>query len=117
MAAPVEASVGYAHLDAKGRLPLAKTMREALGLTAGSVVAYVRVGEGLLLIPQDSHLADLMEAAAAALERSGTSVEEVIDDLPRARDEVVVEHYGASFLENLERTYAAGVARPGAHEP
>lgn len=117
MAASVEASVGYAHLDAKGRLPLAKPVRESLGLTAGSVVAYVRVGEGLLLIPQDAHLAKLMEMAAAALERAGITVDEILDELPRARDEVVSEHYGKTFLEDLERAHAELVAQQGAREP
>lgn len=117
MPAPVEASAGYAHLDAKGRLPIAKPVREALGLTAGSVVAYVRVGEGLLLIPQDAHLAELMEAAAAALERAGITVEEILDELPRARDEVAAEQYGEHFLEDLERAHAEQVARHGTRQP
>ena len=86
-------------------------------MTAGSVVAYVRVGEGLLLIPQDAHLAELMEAAAAAFERAGITVEELLDELPRARDEVVIEHCGETFLEDLERTHAEQVAQHGTRQP
>ena len=103
MAAPAEVAVGYAHLDDKGRLPLGKSVRQALRLHAGSAVAYVKVGDALLLIPQDAHLAQLMEAATAAFERAGISVDEVLAELPQIREEIGTAHYGAEFWDELRR--------------
>lgn len=100
---PAEATVGYTQLDDKGRLPLSKPIRHALGLNAGSTVAYIKLGDALMVIPQDAHLAQLMDAAANALENAGTSVDDLLAELPRARAEVVTEHYGADFLDALER--------------
>src|SRR5690242_20371481 len=94
-----EAAVGYASLDDKGRLPLAKPLRTALGLSAGSTVAFVKVGDALMVIPQDAHLASLMEKATAALHRANISVDDLLEALPQARDEVVTEHYGAGFFD------------------
>jgi len=94
----VEDIVGFTRIDDKGRFSLSKPMRTALGLDEGSTMAYVKVGEAIMLIPQDKHLADLMEAATQTLERAGISVQDMLDDLPEARAAVVEEHYGKDFL-------------------
>lgn len=107
-----EAAVTYGQLDSKGRVPLGKPMRDALGLSAGSTVAFVKIGAALIVVPQDKHLEELMSAAMHALEKAGLSVGELLEDVPAARDEVVTEHYGAEFLEKLER--AAKEDAPGA---
>lgn len=97
-----ESAVAYASLDDKGRLPLNKPLRQALKLSAGSTIALVKVGGALMVIPQDAHLVDLMENATQALERAHISVDDLMDGLPEARAEVVVEHYGEEFLRELE---------------
>ncbi len=53
-------------------MPIAKAVRDAFGLHAGSTVAWVKMGNGLLIIPQDEHLTQIMEDAAAVLERTGS---------------------------------------------
>lgn len=103
MAATTDANVGYAQLDDKGRFSLGKPLRQALGLAAGSTVAYVKVGEAVLLIPQDAHLAEMMGAAMRALENAHISVDDLLATLPQARDEVVIAHYGDAFMSTLER--------------
>ncbi len=104
----VEDTVGFTRLDDKGRFSLPKPIRTALGLDEGATMAYVKVGEAIMLIPQDKHLADLMEAATQTLERAGISVQDMLDDLPEARAAVVEEHYGKDFL-NKEK---AGESHP-----
>ncbi len=100
--AGAEATAGFAHLDEKGRMPIAKPIRDAFGLHAGSTVAWVKVGGGLMIIPQDEHLAQVMEDAAAALERVGLTVDHLLAGLDEARDEVVTEHYGAEFMDKIK---------------
>ena len=103
----VPTTVGYAHLDDKGRLTLGKAIRQALHLEAGSTVALVTVGEAVLLLPQDAHLVEIMEAARAAFERAHLSLNGIDAELEAIRDEVVREHYGAGFFEELQRTAGA----------
>src|SRR5438093_9102365 len=99
--------VGFGVLDNKGRISLPKPVREALGIGPGSPLAYVLVDNTLLLIPQDEHLAVLMDRAARALERAGITTESLLDELPAVRDEIVKEIYGAEFMEALARRHAA----------
>lgn len=42
---------GYSQLDDKGRLQIQKDLRTSLGIGAGSTIAYVGVGEMVVLIP------------------------------------------------------------------
>jgi bifunctional DNA-binding transcriptional regulator/antitoxin component of YhaV-PrlF toxin-antitoxin module len=97
-----EATTGFARLDKKGRMSIAKPIRDAFNLSAGATVAWVKVGGGLMIIPQDEHLARVMEDAASALERAGITVEDLLAGLDEARDEVVTEQYGAAFMDELK---------------
>ena len=103
---------GYSQLDDKGRLQIPKDVRTSLGIGAGSTVAYVGVGDMVVLIPQDAHLARLAEAAMQVFERVGITVDDLLEGLDQAREEVVTEHYGADFLDELERRAAAQGATP-----
>jgi hypothetical protein len=58
----------------------------------------------LLLIPQDAHLAQLLEAATAAFERAGISVDEMLAELPQVHEEIGTAHYGAGFWDELQRS-------------
>jgi bifunctional DNA-binding transcriptional regulator/antitoxin component of YhaV-PrlF toxin-antitoxin module len=105
----VEATAGFAHLDEKGRMPIAKPIRDVFGLRAGSTVAWVKVGGGLMIIPRDEYLAQLMEDAAAVLDRAGITVEDLLAGLDQARHEVVTEYYDAAFMKELESLAAEQV--------
>ena len=98
-------TAGFAVLDDKGRISLPKPLRGALGLRAGSAIAYIRLSDMVLLIPQDEQLAALMDRASTALHAAGITAEDFLANLPGARDEVVREAYGEEFLQDLERRY------------
>ena len=93
-----EATAGYTQVDDKGRITLGQPIRQALHLDAGSTIAWIRIGEAIMLVPQDTHLAELMEAALAAFENAGLRLENVDAELAMIRDEVVTEQYGADFF-------------------
>jgi len=98
-----EAIAGFADLDSKGRFSFAKQLRQSLGVEPGSTVAWVKVGDAVLLVPQDKHLAHLMDAAARIMDRAGIGADDMLAMLPETRAEVVAEHYGEAFLDELER--------------
>ena len=54
-----------------------------------------------MIIPQDEHLAQVMEEAVVALERAGLTVDDLLSDLDEVRNDIVAEHYGADFFERL----------------
>lgn len=100
-----ELAGGFATVDDKGRFSISKSLRNALGIRPGSSVAYIPVGNGFLVIPQDEHLLDLMEQARLALSARGDSVQDLLDELPRARAEIVNETYGPAFVAELQRAW------------
>lgn len=105
-----ETIAGFAVLDGKGRLLVAKVLREALGLKPGSSVAYVLIDGILMIIPQDEQLARMTARAAATLARAGLSTQDLLDDIPAARAEVVRELYGDEFADELARAHAQAIA-------
>lgn len=47
-------------------------------------------------------------------ERAGITVDDLLEGLDQAREEVVTEHYGTDFLDELERRAAVQGATPAA---
>jgi AbrB family looped-hinge helix DNA binding protein len=104
------ASGGFAVVDDKGRVALPKPVRSALGIEAGSSVAWIAVGRTVLLVPQNRHLAELSARARAALAAAGLSAQDLLAALPAARADVVAETYGPELVEEIARAHAD--ARP-----
>ncbi len=98
-----DTSVGFSTIDEKGRIALPKAVRSALGVHAGSSLAYVVLDDAVLFIPQDAHLAELQQQAIQALTEAGITVEDLLEQLPQARDAVTREAYNPEFLAKLRR--------------
>jgi bifunctional DNA-binding transcriptional regulator/antitoxin component of YhaV-PrlF toxin-antitoxin module len=97
---------GFGTVDEKGRISLAKSVRNVLGIEPGSHVAYLLLDGAVLVIPQDEHLAVITQRAQEALSTAGLTAQDLLDEVPTARAAVVSEAYGTNFLQELERLYA-----------
>jgi AbrB family looped-hinge helix DNA binding protein len=95
--------VGFSTIDEKGRIALPKSVRSALGIHAGSSLAYIVLDDAVLFIPQDAHLAELQQRAIQALAEAGLTVEDLLNQLPQARDAVMREAYTPEFLAKLRQ--------------
>jgi bifunctional DNA-binding transcriptional regulator/antitoxin component of YhaV-PrlF toxin-antitoxin module len=98
---------GFGVVDAKGRFSLSKDVREALGIEPGSTLAYVVIDNTVLLIPQDAHVAALLQHAARVVEESGLAAQDFLDELSAVRAQVVRKLYGEAFMDDLDRRYGA----------
>lgn len=92
-------------MDEKGRILLPKPVRRELGVHAGSSVACVLLDHTLLLIPQDEHLAALSKHASDALAAAGLTVDDLLAELPAARESVMREMYSPEFIRELEQQW------------
>lgn len=101
--AETTATVGFSTLDEKGRIALPKAVRTALGVHSGSSLAYIVLDDAVLFIPQDAHLAQLQETAIQALTEADLTVEDLLAQLPQARDAVMREAYSPEFLAKLRQ--------------
>jgi AbrB family looped-hinge helix DNA binding protein len=79
----------------KGQLTVPKQFREELGLGAGSPFAVLRIGDGLLLLPEQLRFERLCEKIRTTLMAAGATPDSVLETLPAARQRVFDRLYGA----------------------
>jgi AbrB family looped-hinge helix DNA binding protein len=79
----------------KGQVTVPKQYRENLGLGAGAPFAVFRLGDGLILMPQQDRFERLCAEISSALAASGITPEAVLATLPEARQRVFERRYGS----------------------
>jgi AbrB family looped-hinge helix DNA binding protein len=85
--------VAHTRIGEKGQLTIPKQYRDELGLDAGAPVAVLRIGEGLMLIPEQNRFRILCDSIASVLEHRQLSPADLLDTLPEARQRVFVRRY------------------------
>jgi|SRR5882724_11062153 len=85
--------VAHTRIGEKGQLTIPKLCRDELGLDAGAPVAVLRIGEGLMLIPEQNRFRILCESIASVLERRQLAPADLLDTLPAARRRVFSRRY------------------------
>ena len=83
-----------AKIGEKGQLTVPKQFREDLGLGTGAPFAVLRLGDGLVLLPEQQRFDHLCEKVSEALTRLGLTPEDVLATLPQARQRIFVRRYG-----------------------
>ncbi len=78
----------------KGQVTVPKEFREDLGLESGAPFAVLRLGDGLILLPEQKRFNSLCEEISSALARTGSATAAVLATLPEARERVFVRRYG-----------------------
>ena len=79
----------------KGQLTVPKQFCEDLGLGTGAPFAVLRLGDGLILLPEQHRFNRLCADIAGTLSREGVTAEAVLATLPEARERVFARHYDA----------------------
>ena len=78
----------------KGQLTVPKQYRKDFGLGAGSPFAVLRLGDGLVLLPEQSRFDQLCDQVSSKLTGIGLTPEAILATLPRARKLVYERRYG-----------------------
>ena len=78
----------------KGQLTVPKQFREDLGLAAGAPFTVLRLGDGLILLPEQQRFMHLCEQVSKALAGTGVAPEDVLATLPETRERVFARRYG-----------------------
>jgi AbrB family looped-hinge helix DNA binding protein len=92
----------------KGQLTVPKQFREELGLGMGAPFAVLRLGDGLVLLPEQQRFDRLCEQVGAALTRAGLRGEDVLATLPEARARVFARRYKKTGLANKRARRGSG---------
>src|SRR5215467_16403432 len=80
-------------LGEKGQVTVPKRYRDALRLETGVPMAVLRLGEGLLLIPEQTRFRQLCDRIADIFTSYGVTEAELLASLPEARRRVFERHY------------------------
>jgi len=85
--------VANSRIGEKGQLTIPKEYRDELGLKTGAPVAVLRVGEALILIPEQNRFRLLCDSIASVFERHHITPEDLLSTLPEARERVFARRY------------------------
>jgi len=77
----------------KGQLTVPKQFREDLGLGIGAPFAVLRLGDGLILLPEQRRFERLCERLSSSLTAAGLTSEELLATIPEARNRVYTRRY------------------------
>jgi AbrB family looped-hinge helix DNA binding protein len=91
----------------KGQVTVPKQFREKLGLASGAPFAVLRLGDGLILMPQQEHFERLCARIGSALASAEITPKALLATLPEAREKIYAHHYGAgAHKPAISRTHA-----------
>jgi AbrB family looped-hinge helix DNA binding protein len=79
----------------KGQLTVPKQFREDLGLGTGAPFAVLRLGDGLILLPEQQRFDHLCEQISSALTAAGVTRKTLLATLPETRQRMFERRYGA----------------------
>jgi AbrB family looped-hinge helix DNA binding protein len=78
----------------KGQLTIPKQFRDGQGLGAGAPFVVLRLGDGLILLPEQQRFHRLCEEISASLTKGGVSPEALLATLPETRQRLFERRYG-----------------------
>ena len=87
--------VANTRIGEKGQLTIPKHYRDELGLETGAPVAVLRVGDALILVPEQNRFRLLCESITSVFERQQVTPQDLLESLPKARDRVFARRYPA----------------------
>ncbi|MBZ5530373.1 MAG: AbrB/MazE/SpoVT family DNA-binding domain-containing protein [Acidobacteriia bacterium] len=87
----------------KGQLTVPKEFRRELGLSAGAPFAVLRMGDGLILLPEQKRFEQLCEQVSSKLTRAGITAKTVLATLPGIRQRLYERRYRAKTAKSASR--------------
>lgn len=78
----------------KGQLTVPKQFRQDLGLGTGAPFAVLRLGDGLILLPEQQRFEQLCKQLSANLSAAGLTPDNLLTTLPEARNRLYARRYG-----------------------
>jgi AbrB family looped-hinge helix DNA binding protein len=85
--------MAHTRIGEKGQLTIPKQYRDEFGLETGAPVAVLKIGAGLMLIPEQTRFQALCESISSVLESRNITPSDLIDSLPEARQRVYARRY------------------------
>ena len=81
----------------KGQLTVPKQFRHDLGLGTGVPFSVLRLGDGLILLPEQQRFEQLCQRVSSSLTSSALTPEDILFTLPEARNRIYTRRYETKF--------------------
>lgn len=94
------AYISTIRLSEKGQMVLPKEYRDEQNLRAGSDMAALKIGNGLLLLPQMEKFNALCSSIESVLVKNNLTADDFLDTLDETREELFEEMYPRAAKEN-----------------
>src|SRR5713101_3473693 len=97
MAAKLIEYLATTRLGERGTMTLPKEYRDALKLESGAPLTVLRIGDGLILMPEQKRFEQLCDSIAARLENAGITEAALQETLPQVREQLMKQRYPKLF--------------------
>src|SRR5437870_12540091 len=97
MAARLVEYLATTRIGERGTMTLPKDYRDELKLETGAVLTVLRIGDSLMLIPEQKRFTELCDSIAGKLERAGVTEAALQATLPEVRERLARKHYPDLF--------------------
>ena len=87
----------------RGTMTLPKDYRDELQLKTGAALTILRIGDGLMLIPEQKRFSELCDSIAGKLERAGVAEAALQATLPEVREQIARKHYPELFTGKVSK--------------
>jgi len=77
----------------RGQVTIPRRLRESLSIEDGDTLTLLPVGDTLVLVPRQLRTPELIDRLADMLDESGMTLNDLLADLPRIREEIYRERY------------------------
>lgn len=77
----------------KGQVTIPVEIRKKMGLKEGDLVAFVETEQGIMISPQETIAMDTLDKLGEALKARGMTLEELMEEGDKTREELVREKY------------------------
>jgi len=106
MAAKLIEYLATTRLGERGTMTLPKEYRDALKLETGAPLTILRIGDGLILMPEQKRFEQLCDSIATRLENAGVTEAALQATLPDVREQLMKRRYPKLFAD--EKAGATG---------
>lgn len=117
MAAKLIQYLATTRLGERGTMTLPKEYRDALKLETGATLTILRIGDGLILMPEQKRFEQLCDSIATRLENAGVTKAALQATLPEVREQLMKRRYPKLFADEkahpIRRTKAPKAKRSG----
>jgi|SRR5262249_3433222 len=100
----------------RGTMTLPKQYRDSLKLETGSPMTVLRIGDGLILMPEQTRFNRLCNSIATRLEKPGVTEPALQATLPEVREELARQRYPELFETRAAKATNARRAPKGRHK-